>query len=132
MCVPLDLENNLTTDALVDSTASVRAVAQNGLNRIKQPAPSIIFNIDDPPKFQMQVANGQLEKPLTTTTLKIDIEDNAIAENFVVMRKLTGPIIGSHFLRKNSVVIDTTQCLIHIPHLTMQVKIASSKTSAKL
>ena len=38
------------------------------------------------------------------------------------MKKLTGPIIGLHFMRNNSVVIDTTHGLIHFPHLTMQFK----------
>ena len=47
------------------------------------------------------------------------------------MEKLTGPIIGLHFMKHNSVVIDTTHGLIHFPHLTMQVKSALSQTSAK-
>ena len=47
------------------------------------------------------------------------------------MKKLTGPIIGLHFMRNNSVVIDTTHGLIHFPHLTMQVKTTSSETTTK-
>ena len=47
------------------------------------------------------------------------------------MKKLTGPIIGLHFMRNNSVVIDTTHGLIHFPHMTMQVKTASSETTTK-
>ena len=47
------------------------------------------------------------------------------------MKKLTGPIIGLHFMRNNSVVIDTTHGLIHFPHLTMQIKTTSSETSTK-
>ena len=47
------------------------------------------------------------------------------------MEKLTGPVIGLHFMRNNSVVIDTTHGLIHIPHLTMQVKTTSSDTTTK-
>ena len=47
------------------------------------------------------------------------------------MKNLTGPIIGLHFMRHNSVVIDTTHDLIHFSNLTMQVKSASSQTSAK-
>ena len=47
------------------------------------------------------------------------------------MKNLTGPIIGLHFMRHNSVVIDATHGLIHFPHLTMQVKSALSQTSAK-
>ena len=43
--VPLDFENSLTIDALVDSGAYVSAVAQKELDRIKQQSPSIILKI---------------------------------------------------------------------------------------
>ena len=129
--VPLDSENNLTVDALVDSGAFVSAIAQDDLETIKQKAPNNILKIDDPPNFQIQVANRQLEKPISTATLKFEIGDNSFAEHFVVMKKLTGPIIGLHFMRNNSVVIDTTHGLIHLSYLTMQVKTASSETTTK-
>ena len=109
--VPLDFENNLTVDALVDSRAFVSAIAQDDLETIKQKAPSNILKIDDPPNFQIQGANGQLEKPLSTVTLNFETGDNSFAEQFVVMKKVTGPIIGLHFMRNNSVVIDTTHDL---------------------
>ena len=129
--VPLDFANNHTVDALVDSGAFVSAVAQDDLETIKQKAPNNILKIDDPPNFQIQVANGQLEKPLSTATLKFEIGNNSFAEHLVVMKKLTGPINELHFMRNNSVVIDTTHGLIHFPHLTMQVKTASSETTTK-
>ena len=129
--VPLDFENGLTIDALVDSGAYVSAMAQNELDRITEQPPSNILKTDDPPKFQIQVANGHLEKPTATTTLKFDIGDHIFAEHFVVMKNLTAPIIGLLFMRQNSVVIDSTHGLIHFPHLTMQVKSALSQTSAK-
>ena len=131
ICVPLDFENNLTVDALVDSGAFVSAIAQDDLETIKQKAPNNILKIDDSPNFQRQVANGQLEKPLSTATLKFEIGDNSFAEHFVVIKKLTGPIIGLHFMRNNSVVIDTTHGLIHFPHLTMQVETTSSEATTK-
>ena len=129
--VPPDFENGLAIDALVDSGAYVSAIAQKELDRIKQQSPSNILKIDDPPNFQIQVANGQLEKPTATATLKFDIGDHIFAEHFVVMKNLTGPIIGLHFMRHKSVVIDTTHGLIHFPHLTMQVKSALSQTNTK-
>ena len=49
--VPLDFENGLTIDALVDSGAYVSAIAQKELDRIKQQAPSNIQKINDPPNF---------------------------------------------------------------------------------
>ena len=56
--VPLDFENGLSIDALVDSGAYVSAIAQTELDRIKQQAPSNLLKMDDPPNFQIQVANG--------------------------------------------------------------------------
>ena len=73
--VPLDFENRLTKDALVDSGAYISAIAQKELDRFKQHSPSNILKIDDPPNFQIQVANGQLENPTATATLKFDIGD---------------------------------------------------------
>ena len=59
--VPLDSENNLTVDALLDSGAYVSAIAQNDFATIKQKKPGNFLKIDDPPNFQIQVANGQLQ-----------------------------------------------------------------------
>ena len=129
--VRLHFENGLTIDALVDSGAYVSSIVQKELDRIKQQSPSNLLKIDDPPNFQIQVANGQLGKPTGTATLKVDIGDHIVAEHFVVMKNLTGPIVGLHFMRHNSVVIDTTHGLIHFPRLTRQVKSALSQTSAK-
>ena len=97
----------------------------------KQKPPKNILKIDDPFIFQKQVANGQLEKPLVTTTLKFETGDKILTEHFVVMKKLTGPITGLHFMRNMSVVIETTHGLIQFPHLTMQVKTASKETTTK-
>ena len=131
LCVRLDFENGLTIDALVDSEAYVSAIAQTELDRIKQQAPANIFKIKDPPNFQIQVANCQLEKHISTATLKLDIGDNSFAEHFLVIKNLTGPVKGLHFMRHNSVVLDTTHGLIHFPHRTMLVKKAAIETTAK-
>ena len=128
--VPLDFENGLTIVAVVDSGAFFSALAQKELDSIKQQAPVNILNIDEPPYFQIQVANGQLEKPIATATLKFDIGHHIFAEHFVVMKNLRGPIIELHFMRHNSVVIDTTHGLIHFPHLTMEFKTAMNQTTA--
>ena len=118
--------------ALVDSGAYVSAIAQTELDRINQQALANIFKINDPPNFQIQDANGPLQKLLSTATLKFDRGDNTFEEHFVVMKNLTWPIIGLHFMRHNSVVNDTTHGLNQFPHLTMQAKNAAIETSAKL
>ena len=129
--MPLDFENGLTIDAVVNSGAYASVIAQNELDRIKQQALANIFRIDNPPTFQIEIANGRLEKPLAAVTLRFDIRNNTSAELFVVMKNLTGPITGLQFMRNNSVVIDTTHGLIHFPHLTMQNKSAAIETNNK-
>ena len=79
-----------------------------------------------------QVANSQLEKALAIATLKFETLDNVSAKHFVVLKELTGLIIGLLFMSNNSVVLDATHGLIHFPHLAMQVKTASSETTTKL
>ena len=91
-----DFDKNLTIEALVDSGVYISAIAQNDLDTIKQKAPKKILKVDDPPNFEKQVANTQLEILLATATLRFKIGDNIFAEQFVVMKKLTGPIIGLH------------------------------------
>ena len=129
--VPLDFEDIVTVDALVDSGTIVSAIIQKNLDTIKEKTPNDIIKVDDPPNFQIQVAKCQLEKPLATATLNFENGDNTSAEHFVVMCNFTGRIIGLHFMRNNSVVLDTTHGFIHFSHLTMQVKRASSETNTK-
>ena len=77
--MPLDFDFNLTVDALVDSRAYVGAIVPNDLDAIKQKAPNIILEVDNRPSFQIQVAGGQLEKPLATATPKFEIGDIIVA-----------------------------------------------------
>ena len=95
--MPPDFENNLIVDALEDSVAFVSAIAQNDLDTIKEKAPNIFLKIDDPPIFLIQVANGQLEKQLATATPKFEFKESTFAEHFVVMSKLTSPIIVAFY-----------------------------------
>ena len=129
--VPLDSENSLTIDALVDLRAYASAIVQTELDRIKQQAPANFFKINDPPNFQIQVANCQLEETISTASLKFDIGDITFAQHLVVTKKLTGPNLGLHLMRHKSLVNDTTHGLIHFPHLTMLTKNAATETSAK-
>ena len=70
--VPLDFENNLSVDALVDSRAYVSVIAQNDLDTKKPKAPIDTLKSNNLPTFQIQVANGLLEKALATGTLKFE------------------------------------------------------------
>ena len=66
------------------SGAFVSAIGQDDLDTIKQNTPKNIPKINNLPNFQIQVAIGQLEKPLSTATLKIEIGDNTFTEHFPI------------------------------------------------
>ena len=85
--VPLDFENLLTVDALVDSGLFVSAIAQNNMDTIREKALNTILEIDDPPNFQIEITNGQLEKRLARGRLKFKTGDNLFAEHFVVTKQ---------------------------------------------
>ena len=107
------------------------AIVEIKLDRIKQQDPGNIFEIDDSQRFQKQVANGHLEKPIATVTVNFGIEENQFAKYFVVLDKLTRQIIGMQFMRDDSVIIDTTHSFVHFPQVTVQFKHATLDKSAK-
>ena len=57
--VPLDFENNLTVEALVNFGAFDSAIAQNDLDTKKETAPNNFLKIGDSSNFQIPVASGQ-------------------------------------------------------------------------
>ena len=125
--VLLDFGHDLTKDALLDSGAKISPIGENQLEKINQLAPNNFFKTADPPNFKIQVVNDHLEEPIGIFTLEFDIGGNGITEHFVVMKKQTGPSVGLHSMRRNSVVSHITHGLVHFLHLTMQVKGANSK-----
>ena len=129
--VPMDFENNLTVDALVDSRNYVSAIDQEELDTKKRENPNNVLKINDPPIFHTHTANVQLEKPLITAIFKSENENNTFVDFCVVIEKLAEPITRLHFIKNNSSVIDSIHGFIHFPHLTMQVKTGSSEATAK-
>ena len=64
----MPFENGLTIEDLVDSGAYLSEIAKKELDRIKL-APANILKLGDPRNYQIEVANGLIEKPLATATL---------------------------------------------------------------
>ena len=60
-------------DTLVDSGVYVSAIPEDELERIKTYSRGNILKMGDPPAFQIQVANGQLEKPTAIATMWFEI-----------------------------------------------------------
>ena len=59
----------------VREQGSVQSPRTNGMQgTIKAETPNNILKIDDPPNFQIQVANGQLKKPTATATLEFKLK----------------------------------------------------------
>ena len=75
------------------------------------------------------VANGDLETPKSTVELKFEVGDIEFHEIFLVMEKLSSPIIGLMFLQRNHTVLDMHQSFLNFPYFSMQLKTADHKDS---
>ena len=92
-------------------------------------APQSIVKEGPAPTFQIMVANAQLETPKSTVELKFEVGDIEFHEIFIVMEKLTGPIIGLMFLQRNHTVLDMRQGILNFPYFSMHFKTADHKYS---
>ena len=73
------------------------------------------------------VANRQLENPKSTVELKFEVENIDFYEIFIVMEKLTSPLIGLSFLQRNNTILDMRQGILNFPFFSMQLKTADHK-----
>ena len=92
-------------------------------------APQPIIKEGPAPSFQIKVANGNLEFPKSTVELKFEVRDIKFHETFIVMEKLSSPIIGLMFLQRNHTVLDMRQGILNFPYFSMQLKTADHKYS---
>ena len=125
---PMDF-GELTIDGLIDTGAHSSAIPEADLRKIRLLAPQSIVKEGPAPTFQIMVANGQLETPKSTVELKFEVGDIEFHEIFIVMEKLTGPIIGLMFLQRNHTVLDMRQGILNFPYFSMQLKTADHKYS---
>ena len=123
---PMDF-GELTLDGLVDTGALSRAIPESDLRKIRLFAPQSIVKEGPAPNFQIMVANGQLETPKGTVELKFEVGDIEFHEIFIVMEKLTSPLIGLSFLQRNNTILDMRQGVLNFPFFSMQLKTADHK-----
>ena len=95
--MPMDFEK-LTLDGLIDSGALTSAISEQDLNKTKLLASEAIKDTGPPRNFQIMVAHGQLEVPIGTVLLEVEVADFMLRENSLIMKYLTNPIIGLGFL----------------------------------
>ena len=123
---PMDF-GELTLDGLVDTGALSSAIPEADLRKIRLLAPQSIIKEGPAPNFQIMVANGQLENPKSTVELKFEVGDIDFHEIFIVMEKLTSPLIGLSFLQRNNTILDMRQGVLNFPIFSMQLKTADHK-----
>ena len=70
-----------------------------------------------------------LENPKSTVELKFEVGDIEFHEIFIVMEKLTSPLIGLSFLQRNNTILDMRQGVLNFPFFSMQLKTADHKYS---
>ena len=119
----------LTIDGLIDTGAHSSAIPEADLRKIRLLAPQSIVKEGPAPTSQIMVANGQLETPKSTVELTFEVGDIEFHEIFIVMEKLTGPIIGLMFLQRTHTVLDMRQGILNFPYFSMQLKTADHKYS---
>ena len=117
----MDFEK-LTLDSLIDTGALTSAVSEQDLNKIKLLANEAKEETDPPPNFQIMVANGQLEVPIGTVLLEVEVADFMLKENFIIVKNLPNSLIGLCFLRKNNAIFVVTQGILTLSYLSMQLK----------
>ena len=125
---PMDF-GELTLDGLIDTGAHSSAIPEADLRKIRLLAPQSIVKERPAPSFQIMVANGDLETPKSTVELKFEVGDIEFHEIFIVMEKLSSPIIGLMFLQRNHTVLDMRQGILNFPVFSMQLKTADHKYS---
>ena len=75
------------------------------------------------------VADVDLETPKSTVELKFEVGDIEFHEIFIVIEKLSSPIIGNNVPSKNHTVLDMRQGILNVPYFSMQLKTADHKYS---
>ena len=123
---PMDF-GELTLNGLVDTGALSSAFPEADLRKIRLLAPQSIIKKGPAPKFQIMVADRQLETPKSTVELKFEVGDIDFHETFIVMEKHTSPLIGLSFLQRNNTILVMRQGVLNFPFFSMQLKTADHK-----
>ena len=103
------------------------AISEADLRKTRLLAPQSIIKEDPAPNFQIMVAKGQLQTPKSTVELKFEVGDIDFHEIFIVMEKLTSPLIGLSFLQRNNTILDMKQGVLNFPFFSKQLKTADHK-----
>ena len=115
--IPMDF-GELILDDLIDTAALSSAIPEADLRKIHLLAPQSIRKEGSAPSFQIMAANGNLETPKSTVELKFEVGHIQFHETFIVMAKLSSPIIGLMFLQRKHTVLDMRQGILNFPYFS--------------
>ena len=124
---PMDF-GELTIDGLIDTGALSSAIPESDLKKIRLLTPKSIIEEAGPPNFHIIVANGGVEQPIGQVLLQFEVGDLEFQERFIVMKKLTNPLIGLSFLQRNNTVLDTRQAVLNFPFFSMHLETTDQPT----
>ena len=124
---PMDF-GELTIDGLIDTGALSSAIPESDLKKIRLLTPKSIIEEAGPPNFHIIVANGGIEQPMGQVLLQFEVGDLEFQERFIVMKKLTNPLIGLSFLQRNNTVLDTRQAVLNFPFFSMHLETTDQPT----
>ena len=120
----------LTINGLIETGALSSAIPRKGkIRKIRLLSTQTDIREGPQPNFQIMVANGQLETPTCTIELKLEVGDIECTEIFIVMKNLSGPIIGQLFLQRNHTVLDMKQSIQNFPFFSLLFRTADHRYS---
>ena len=125
---PMDV-GELTLDGVIGTGAHSSAKPEADLRKTRLRAPESTVKQGSEPSFQKLVADRDLETLKSTVELKFEIGDIEFHELFIVIEKLSSPLIGLMFLQRNHTVLDMRQRILNFPYFSMQLKTADHKYS---
>ena len=73
-------------------------------------------------------SNTVKKQPTAKATMKINIWDRTLAENFDVKKNLKSVINGLHFMLHNDVVVVLMNCLLQVLHLKIQFRVGKGSS----
>ena len=117
--LPLEFEE-ITIDGLVDSGAYINANSWSDYIMIKKNTKNCIIKEYPQPPFRIECANAQIEQPIATADVQINIGTTyTFTDTFVVLSRTSFPMIGLNFMRNHQALLDTANGTITFPHLQM-------------
>ena len=112
----------LNIDGLIDTGALSSAIPEADLRKNRLMVLHTVLNEGLLPEFQIMLGSGQLEAPIATVDFQFEVGHITFREKFIVMTKVTNPLIGFLFLQRNSTILDMRQWILNFSLFSMQLK----------